>query len=214
MKEIYPALQQYVKKVAESEKLEGVNLFCCVILYAKLFGSNSVPRKLKKQTANILSSNKGKAPEYISFMGVLALYYVNNFWGIFNLIKPFTRKVSQREMPCPVLAATIVLMETIGKKSDILCEKLWKFYRNNGGFVALQQTPTEDLLSTAVALFALQYSNEDLRTIKPSCLSFIDNLYADGGFCATKYDVKPDVEYTFYGLLGLGSLISRDKNNL
>ena len=66
--------------------------------------------------------------------------------------------------------------------------------------------PCEDLLSTAVALYALHFLDADIRIMKPDCLIFIDDLYDNGGFRATKYDSVTDVEYTFYGLLALGSM--------
>lgn len=80
------------------------------------------------------------------------------------------------------------------------------FYREKGGFTALQNTPTEDLLSTAVALYALNYTDSDIRLIKPDCLAYVDSLFHDGGFRSTEPDVEIDIEYTFYGLLALGSL--------
>jgi len=80
------------------------------------------------------------------------------------------------------------------------------FYRGKGGFAALHQTPTEDLLSTAVALYALHFTDSDTRLIKPDCLGYVDSLFRDGGFRSTESDVEIDIEYTFYGLLALGSL--------
>jgi hypothetical protein len=80
------------------------------------------------------------------------------------------------------------------------------FYRGKGGFTAINHAPYEDLLSTGVALYALNFINADIRLMKPDCLSFIDNLYQNGGFRSTQVDFETDVEYTFYGLLGLGSL--------
>ena len=80
------------------------------------------------------------------------------------------------------------------------------FYRENGGFTALNHAPYEDLLSTGVGLYALNFINADLRLMKPECLDFIDSLYENGGFRSTQTDFETDVEYTFYGLLALGSL--------
>jgi hypothetical protein len=83
---------------------------------------------------------------------------------------------------------------------------LIEFYRGNGGFAALTNAPAPDLLSTAVALFALQFTNYDLRLIRPDSMEYISGLYDGGGFRACEQDEVVDVEYTFYGLLGLGAL--------
>lgn len=80
------------------------------------------------------------------------------------------------------------------------------FYKGGGGFSAFQDAPLPDLLSTAVALFALRFTGCDLRNIRPECFEFINNAYSNGGFSAGEYDLQTDVEYTFYGLLALGAL--------
>ncbi len=76
-----------------------------------------------------------------------------------------------------------------------------------GGFVAAPGSPLPDLLSTAVALHALdsiQVSFEPLREIE---LDFVDSLWsAEGGFHGNWTDNVLDCEYTFYGLLALGHL--------
>ena len=87
-----------------------------------------------------------------------------------------------------------------------MAEPVMSFYRANGGFTALTNAPSTDLLSTAVALFALHFTGCDLRLIRPDCFIFIDGLYRNGGFRANTLDNEIDVEYTFYGLLALGAL--------
>ena len=62
------------------------------------------------------------------------------------------------------------------------------------------------MLSTAVALFALNYAESDLRLLKPACLDFIQQNFADGAFLSGDGDQTADLEYTFYGLLALGVL--------
>jgi hypothetical protein len=42
--------------------------------------------------------------------------------------------------------------------------------------------------------------------IKPDCLDFIDSMFKNGGFGGNVLDQDPDIEYTFYGLIALGSL--------
>ena len=98
------------------------------------------------------------------------------------------------------------MLAITGDQKPEIVDVINTYYRGNGGFAALHLAPGEDLLSTAVALYALHFLDADIRIMKPDCLIFIDDLYDSGGFRATKYDSVTDVEYTFYGLLALGSM--------
>jgi ribosome assembly protein YihI (activator of Der GTPase) len=64
-----------------------------------------------------------------------------------------------------------------------------------------------DLLSTAVALHALDGLQASYQEFVEPCLDFIDTLWtAAGGFHGTWNDEDLDLEYTYYGLLALGHL--------
>lgn len=76
-----------------------------------------------------------------------------------------------------------------------------------GGFLPFQGAPMPDLLSTAVALHALDGMQVDLKPFKEPCLDFIDSLWNNaGGFHGHWADDELDIEYTYYGLLALGHL--------
>ena len=76
-----------------------------------------------------------------------------------------------------------------------------------GGFVAAPGAPVPDLLSTAVALHALDGMQVSFTPFKESLLDFVDTLWsAEGGFHGNWTDDTLDVEYTYYGLLALGHL--------
>ncbi len=76
-----------------------------------------------------------------------------------------------------------------------------------GGFLALPAAPLPDLLSTAVALHALDAVQADFSRLKEPCLDFVDSLWnAEGGFHGNWTDDTLDCEYTYYGLLALGHL--------
>jgi prenyltransferase beta subunit len=76
-----------------------------------------------------------------------------------------------------------------------------------GGFLALPAAPLPDLLSTAVALHALDAVQADFSRLKEPCLDFVDSLWnATGGFHGNWTDDMLDCEYTYYGLLALGHL--------
>ena len=204
--EVKDPLRNYVKRAVDESVLSGVNLYCAAILYAKLYGYDVATCKLRKLVKTDLKQVKNQQSEYTNFLGILALYYLEDFIGIKRIIGHYKSFKFPESLPCPVTAAATILLETAGKPDKYVADKLLAFYRGNGGFAALKQAPAEDLLSTAVALCALHFIDADIRLIKPECLSFVDELYDNGGFRSMLLDVETDVEYTFYGLLALGSL--------
>ena len=74
-----------------------------------------------------------------------------------------------------------------------------------GGFVAAPDAPMPDLLSTAVALHALDAIDAEWRDGREQLLDFLDSLWsAEGAFHGSWADDHADAEYTFYGLVALG----------
>ena len=204
--EIVPALKDYIKRSVTQESLSGIHLFCGAILYSKLHGFDATTEKLRKKVEIELENNNGSKSEYNYFIGLLTLYYIQDYRFILKLKKKITGFSNEKESPCSLAAAEAVINRVLGKSVKEVEIKLKSFYRGNGGFVALQKAPITDLLSTAVALYALHFIDSDLTNIKPDCLTFVDNLYLNGGFRATELDFDIDIEYTFYGLLALGAL--------
>ena len=82
-------------------------------------------------------------------------------------------------------------------------ERLCDLQDSSGGFFATAQSPVPDVLSTATALFVLNcYKKEPL--VSPG--AFIEAHWLDsGGFAPTLLEDKSDIEYTFYGILALGT---------
>jgi len=205
--EVMPSLGRYVEEVVLTTELSGVYRYCGAILYAKLIGQDENTEKLRRQIVAELAFSTSKQPDYTGFLGILALYYLEDFKNIQRIVNQFKRSFPKvGHHPCPVVAANTILQAMVGKKSEESIGRLQLFHRANGGFAALKGAPTEDLLSTGVALYALHFLEADLRLIKPDCLNFVDELYEDGGFRSTSADSTTDVEYTFYGLLALGSM--------
>lgn len=102
-------------------------------------------------------------------------------------------------------AALMVKGQALGYDSS--CEEI-ELLRNMqlecGGFKADGNTLMPDLLSTATALFTLHSYGVAPRQ---SASEFVEAHWLDsGGFAATVLDAESDVEYTFYGLLALGTL--------
>jgi hypothetical protein len=195
--EIKPALKQYLKNVIEAESLTGIELKCAVILYVKLFGTTTLPSGLHK--------NEKLAAQYSDFINLLAYYYSEDYASLIHISRKLKEIKPADGMPCSVMAASLILLNLKSKQNEDPWQGMKSYYKN-GSFSAFSKTVHGDLLSTGVALYSLKFSESDLSLIKPDCLTFIDSLYSDGGFCATSFDPGADVEYTFYGLLALGSL--------
>lgn len=81
------------------------------------------------------------------------------------------------------------------------------YHKISGGILPFPEAPLPDLLSTAVALHALDGLQIDFGRRKDTMLDFIDSLWTnEGGFHGSWEDDDLDVEYTYYGLLALGHL--------
>jgi prenyltransferase beta subunit len=80
-----------------------------------------------------------------------------------------------------------------------------------GGFTALTpagSTGVPDLLSTATALHALSLVGVAADDTRDKHLDYLDSLWSpQGGFRGHAADEVVDCEYTYYGLLALGSLV-------
>ena len=207
VKDVLEPARNYIKNLVQNSHLTGVHLYCGAILYSKLIGSDETSEKLRRQIISDLRISISEQPEYSGFLGILALYYLEDYRNIQHVVNQYKRSVTIKEnTPCPVVAANAVIQAMGGIKSSGNAEAMYSFRRENGGFAALHRAPSDDLLSTGVALYALHFLEADIRLIKPDCLGFIDNLYDNGGFRSTPEDYMTDVEYTFYGLLALGSM--------
>jgi hypothetical protein len=204
--EVIPRLKEYIKNVMVTKTLKGVYLQCAVILYVKLFGSDALPSVFQNMVSTDLRKHENQKGLYSDFINLLAWYYLEDYSILYKVNRKLKTNVIQAELPCSVTAAHLILRECFGKPVKESKDRLYAFYGKNGSFSAVNRAPVGDLLSTGVALYALRFINTDIRIIKPECLTFVDSLYSEGGFCATSLDTDPDVEYTFYGLLALGAL--------
>lgn len=108
----------------------------------------------------------------------------------------------------PAAAAAVALHRHLRRTPDPRVGH-WLLARTHpeGGFLAAPAAPMPDLLSTAVALHALDGMQVSFAAHKEALLDYTDTLWsADGGFHGHWADDALDVEYTYYGLLALGHL--------
>ncbi len=201
-------LKTFVKKTVNEKIKSDVHLFCGAILYSKLIGKDKTSVILTKKIKTVLSTSVNEDSGYIWFLGILALFYQEEYMLISSFLNKFKKKSSSASepKPCTLVATDVIMRKLLRKEFSSQTTNLKSFYHTSGGFVALQKSPVADLLTTAVVLFSLNFVGDDLTLIKPDCLDFVDSLYKNGGFIATPFDKNADIEYTFYGLLALGSL--------
>jgi hypothetical protein len=111
-----------------------------------------------------------------------------------------------KESPCSMVSAVAIARHQAGLKTEKEVQLLMSYYVEGKGFRLFGHLPSGDLLSTAVSLFALKTAGFDLRLIAPGCLNFIQENFDNGAFLSGDGDQHRDLEYTFYGLLALGTL--------
>ncbi len=132
-----------------------------------------------------------------------SVYFFFRIWLLFYKVK--------ENIPCSLISALLYARKIFGLKTSKLQKKLISFSVESGGFRAFNSIYTADSLSTGVALFVLNETEYDLRLIKPGCLGFIQENYCEGAFLSGDGDKSKDLEYTFYGLLALGSVVNETK---
>lgn len=185
---------------------------CCLVLLQTELKSNKFSR-----IASMLSLGrsfwKERASINLSYSSFVLFLTLDAVLPVSSLVKGPARRMMEKTAvneysPCSEVAAKVFLNKMMQKENSKEVNLLNSFAAPAGGFKAFNHLERADMLSTAVALFALKYAGEDLRLIKPSTLDFIQSNYSTGAFLSGDGDLTEDVEYTFYGLLALGTLLS------
>jgi len=201
--------KQFIFRQSNSE-VRGFIEKCCLILLQKEFKTNrfsgigalfALGKSFWKERNSINLSYRG-------FVLFLTLDSILPYTGIlkFGAGRMLKRTTVDLDSPCSEVAAKVFLLKMMNQDGSEVGELLQSFAVESGGFKAFSHLPHADMLSTSVALFALNYSGSDLRLFKPACLNFIQENYYKGAFLSGDSDQTKDLEYTFYGLLALGVL--------
>ena len=202
-------LKQFIARQSKSE-VPGFIEKCCLVLLQKELKTGRI-----SQIRSIFSLGKSFWKErlsinlsYRSFVLFLTLDAVFPFPRLlkFGAGKMLKQTVVDQHSPCSEVAAKVFLQRMMNQDGSKETELLMSFSCESGGFKAFAHLDQADMLSTAVALFALEFAGSDLRLLKPASLDFIESNFADGAFLSGDGDPTVDVEYTFYGLLALGVL--------
>lgn len=193
-------------------KIPGFIEQCCLALLQKELKISrfSRIRTLMKLSRSFWKERHSINLSYRSFVLFLTLDAVLPFRGILKQLsgKMLSRIEVDPHSPCSEVAAKVFLLKRLNQLCESDQELLKSFACEKGGFRAFQHVEQADMLSTAVALFALDFAGSDLRLLRPPCLDFIQQNFVDGAFLSGDGDQTTDLEYTFYGLLALGVLAS------
>lgn len=198
-------------------KVDGFIEICCLVLIQKAIGSKNASRigSVFCLLKAFISERKSINLSYRSFVFFLTLESILPFKFI---IKKGAEKMDSltqvdENSPCSEVAAKVFLRKMISVGSHKENALLQSFCCESGGFKAFRHSNKADMLSTAVALFALKYSGSDFRILTPPCLDFLQDNFSEGAFLSGDGDPTKDIEYTFYGLLAMGILATNNKNN-
>ncbi|MDO9153362.1 MAG: hypothetical protein Q7U47_06600 [Paludibacter sp.] len=206
--EIQNRLKNFVADINISESKSPVEDLALLLIKSEL-DSNHKKRGVFSIIKTVL--NKGRMIElsYQFFLISLVIDAVGRNKGLyyfFARIWLFFYK-PKGNIPCSLNAALVYARKILGLNARNMQKKLETFSVERGGFKAFETVKTADSLSTGVALFVLMETAYDLRVVAPGCLDFIQDNYYGGAFLSGDGDQTKDLEYTFYGLLALGSLL-------
>ena len=110
----------------------------------------------------------------------------------------------------PVTAAVVTSLAAAGVDDPAALDWLWAQSDVGGGFRAWPGAPQPDLLSTGVALTALHVGGRRLRPAVAATVDFVERCVSGDGLMRAMPGVPGpgDSEYTYYGLMALGSLVA------
>lgn len=200
-------LSCFVEKSGIDEKYKQVDVLALRVMQLKLL-AEKYPLTWHEMLRFFFVEKSQISLEYKIFMQILLMDVgKKSFTGWLKLLQPVIGLIRPRSgAPCSLMAALLMARVLMKRKNSTWIQKVMAYKIPGQGFRAFLATNTADMLSSAVALFALKEAGADLRIIRPDCLRFVQSNYSDGAFLSGDGDLTRDLEYTFYGILALGSL--------
>jgi hypothetical protein len=207
MNEQQAKLKGFIPSVQFNEK-NVVDKFSLLLIQLALGGNDFEKPTLLRLFRWVSSGGGNLNTAYRFFLFMLsfdALFGENRlvyfFTGIFlDVYRP------KKNLPCSFFVALLLAKFITGKNMQEGTSILFTYFEKGKGFKAFREQGNADLLSTAVALFVLKKTGDDLRIVAPDCLNLVQENYDNGAFLSGDGDSSRDLEYTFYGLLTLGVL--------
>jgi hypothetical protein len=161
LKDLSSSIWNYVEQKISQNNLEGVDLHCVAILSARTGNGRFFSKSLRNNLYHSLRTQSDKQPVYGAFLSLLSSYYLRDFREFLLIRKQLEALSGSYSLPCPVTAAFLVLQQSFNKPAEDLRKDLLSFYHTDGGFKATLAAPVPDMLSTAVALYALNFAGSD-----------------------------------------------------
>lgn len=148
-----------------------------------------------------------------AYRAFITLLLLNQFWGSPRFLSGLASKMTHSlpvndQLPTTHLAALLCINYRSNTQKKYFSSMLMSREHTDGGFIALSNQSSADLLSTATAAYALHRAQIDTRLTRPQHLHYVASLFSNGAFLSGDGDPTRDIEYTFYGLLSLGSFAS------
>lgn len=209
--EINSQLNLLKKNVLIQKKLEKHNLVdwaVWVLLYQTF--RPSFYFKAKTSLRLISFWIRGRYQSDRVYLVFLSLLIMNHFWGWARCISGQIDRLTSSFLlndhsPVSHLAAAVLIRHQAGLEVDGLISDLLQHTHPQGGFVAFKNHTSPDMLSTAVVTYALCRSEKLPKNFLSNGFDFISEQFDEGAFLSGDGDQTRDLEYTFYGLLGLSS---------
>jgi len=219
-------VRPYLESFQDGEDLDLVHLTCLARCWAALPGGSPPGQRLAERIEAYRAADGGYGPArgaacgtvYHGFLALGALQDLGRTpadpEGVLRSVASLSLEngsyANQQDVPVgatPTTAAAVsILRHHRAPIPAATPDWLLARARCQGGFVATEDAPVPDLLSTATALHALAGLKVSLGHMKESMLDFLDTLWTGKGFCGTWADEAADCEYTYYALLSLGHL--------
>jgi hypothetical protein len=201
-------LKQYISTIQKEEE-KIADKFSLLLISLVLEDKNFEKPSFFKLSRWVLKGGRNLNPAYRFFLFMLsfdAMFGKNRL--VYFLVRIFLNfhKFSG-DLPCSFYSALLLAKFLTGQKVENEAAVLLGYFEKAKGFKVFREQENADLLSTAVALFALRKIGQDIRTLAPDCLNLVQGNYENGAFLSGDGDLSRDMEYTFYGLLTLGTLL-------
>jgi hypothetical protein len=200
-------LKRFIQDI-NPEKRKKIDRFA-ILLIRIIFQEKEVEKpSVFSFSKFVLDGKLSINPAYQAFLFLLtfdALYGKNkSLYFILKTLLTFYRV--PESVPSGFVAALLAAKYLAGMNVEKQKAELLSYFEEGKGFKVFKETKNADLLSTAVALFALKKAGADLRLVAPDAFQLVQHNYAEGAFLSGDGDLTRDLEYTFYGLLTLGTL--------
>ncbi len=221
---------EYIDSVKELETYDLIHLTCFLRTENLLNRLKKFPdktrqyhllEKFRTDTGGFcIAKNTQSSSVYASFLAYLTclecdIQFSHDPKEIIECIKKFRAEDGSyaeiAEMETGTLtvtcAAVILLYDITGHTDETAVAWIINRQAETGGFYASENAFLPDLVSSASAVFCLNRINQK-QLVNENILDFVESLMqANGGFSGNSQDFTPDVEYTFYGFLTIGSFM-------